>query len=167
MSRIGSSSGVRVASAPLSNVYTVLLLVGALILVLVLVAVMVTNNTKYGVVIPASDEGKAAMQKPDQVKAMQATATKSLDEKIKEMKDFVMDPGHSARPEAPAATTATPTDAATTPTGTEAGAVAPAAVTPATTGAVVPAAVTPAATGAVAPVAPAATSTEAPAGDAK
>ncbi len=35
MSRIGSSSGVRVAAQPLSNVYTVLLLVTALLLLVV------------------------------------------------------------------------------------------------------------------------------------
>jgi len=51
MSQTGSSSGVRVATQPLSNVYTVLLLVGAVALVLALVLLCIVMNRNYGAVL--------------------------------------------------------------------------------------------------------------------
>jgi F0F1-type ATP synthase membrane subunit b/b' len=47
MSRIGSSSGVRVASQPLSNVYTVLLLIAALAMVAAFGVTAYTVQTHY------------------------------------------------------------------------------------------------------------------------
>jgi hypothetical protein len=88
MSRIGSSSGVRVAAAPLSNVYTVLLLIGALVLILVLTALWITTNQKYGVILGVSDEGKTAMQAPDLAKAAQTKAQVSMDQWASVIKDF-------------------------------------------------------------------------------
>jgi hypothetical protein len=62
MSRISSassSSGVRVAAQPLSNVYTVLLVVGGLSLLLSLAMLWVTLEKRYGVVWTAPEQGKA------------------------------------------------------------------------------------------------------------
>jgi cytoskeletal protein RodZ len=162
MSRIGSSSGVRVASAPLSNVYTVMLLLAALVLVLVLAVVWVTNNQKYGVIIPVSEEGKTAFKKMEDVKASQAADAQKLQGVLNDnLKAFKPDAAPAeGKAEATSAVTPTSTDAAATPTGTDAvPAVAPTATTPAATA-------TPAATEtpAVTPTpAAAATSTEAPA----
>jgi len=151
MSLIGSSSGVRVAAAPLSNVYTVLLLVASLVLLLTLVAIWITTNQKYGVILPVSDAGKANMDMPDKVKAEQAVKAQKLQEKMAEIGKFQMDPG-SGEPakavEAPA-----PTEPPAAPD-----AAAPAAAAP--PGAAPPAAA-PAAVAAPAAAAPA------PAGEAK
>jgi len=60
MSRIGSSSasGVRVAAAPLSNVYTVLLLVAAVALVVAVVFAAASLQTRYGAVLPVGSSGE-------------------------------------------------------------------------------------------------------------
>ena len=159
MSRIGSSSGVRVAAAPLSNVYTVLLLIAALVLALVLTAVWLKTDGRYGVVLGVSDEGKANMQLPDTIKGQQAAETQKLKEKLAEIKKFQMDPGAEPKPEA--AAPAAPAPEAATPA-------APAA--PATPPAAAPAAATtpaPAAPGAEPPKDAAPAATPAPAGEPK
>jgi hypothetical protein len=141
MSRIGSSSGVRVAAAPLSNVYTVLLLVATLALILVLVAVWMTSNRNYGVILGVSDEGKKNMEAPqraldDQVKrqkemaAWEETFNKIPAGPTAEKIKTDLQNGVSSAPVAPVLTpAATPTDAPVapvlTPTPTEAPAVAP------------------------------------------
>jgi hypothetical protein len=68
MSRIGSSSasGVRVAAQPLSNVFTVLLLIGALALVLAAVALVVVGDKRFGATLGITDAGKAALEAPVQ-----------------------------------------------------------------------------------------------------
>jgi len=48
MSRIASTSGVRVAAQPISNIYTVLLLVALLALVFTLAFTMYILQTRYG-----------------------------------------------------------------------------------------------------------------------
>jgi hypothetical protein len=91
MSRIGSSSGVsgvRVAATPLSNVYTVLLLIGALVLVLTLIGVVVTMDKRYGVVFGVSDIGKANMKAPEAAKENQARAAKELGDKEDSLKQW-------------------------------------------------------------------------------
>ena len=66
MSRIGSSSasGVRVAAQPLSNVFTVLLLIGALALVLATVALVLVGNKRFGVTLGLTAEGETALKAP-------------------------------------------------------------------------------------------------------
>jgi hypothetical protein len=66
MSRIGSSSasGVRVAAQPLSNVFTVLLLIGALALVLAMVVLVLVGNKRFGVTLGLTAEGETALKAP-------------------------------------------------------------------------------------------------------
>jgi hypothetical protein len=91
MSRIGSSSGVsgvRVAATPLSNVYTVLLLVGALVLVLTLVGIIVTMDNRYGVVFGVTDAGKANLKAPEVAKEEQDRAAKALSDMDKALEQW-------------------------------------------------------------------------------
>jgi hypothetical protein len=149
MSRIGSSSGVRVAAAPLSNVYTVMLLLAALLLVLVLTAVWVTDNQRYGVIIPVSDDGKTNMAQAQKVKDQQDAATRDLEQKAAALRNYGQTPTSTAgKAEAPAATPTADAAApgATTPTATAtptapAAAPTPTAPAPAPTGSAAPAAV--------------------------
>ncbi|HUU93053.1 MAG TPA: hypothetical protein VM238_17815 [Phycisphaerae bacterium] len=60
MSQIGSSSGVRIAAQPLSNVYTVLLLLAAVALVATAVMLAVTMDSRYGAVLGVTEESKQA-----------------------------------------------------------------------------------------------------------
>jgi hypothetical protein len=91
MSRIGSSSsvsGVRVAATPLSNVYTVLLLVGALVLILTLVGIVVTMDKRYGVVFGVTDVGKANLKAPDVAKEEHDRAAKALSDMDKALEQW-------------------------------------------------------------------------------
>jgi len=108
MSQIGSSSGVRVAAQPLSNVYTVLLLVGAAALVLALVLLCIVMDRNYGVILPLSDAGKANQELPAEVANQQESRRSKLKEADKDLKRF---------PEGISASAAAPseTGAATTP----------------------------------------------------
>jgi len=72
MSQIGSSSGVRVAAQPLSNVYTVLLLLAAVALIVSLVFVCMTMDRNYGTILAISEEGKRNKELPDNVAKEQA-----------------------------------------------------------------------------------------------
>ena len=78
MSQIGSSSGVRVAAQPLSNVYTVLLLVAGLALVVALVFVCLTMDKNYGTILGVSEEGKRNKELPDAIAKDQADALDQL-----------------------------------------------------------------------------------------
>jgi len=62
MSRIGSTStsGVRVAAQPLSNIYTVLLVLSAVALVVAVVMACVSLQTGYGAILPIGEGGKQA-----------------------------------------------------------------------------------------------------------
>ena len=83
MSQIGSSSGVRVAAQPLSNVYTVLLLIGAVALVLALVLLAVVMDRNYGAVL-----GEENMKAVDQAAAQQQRRRAELDEADESLKRF-------------------------------------------------------------------------------
>jgi len=90
MSRIGSSSasGVRIATEPLSNIFTVLLLIGALALVLAAVMLWVTLDKRYGVTFGVSDAGKAALDAPGKARAAQQAADAELTEKLAAIRRF-------------------------------------------------------------------------------
>jgi len=109
MSQIGSSSGVRVAAQPLSNVYTVLLLIGAVALILALVLLAVVMDRNYGAVM-----GEENMKAVDQAAAQQQRRRAELDEVDESLKRF---------PEgiSPAAGTAPPDTGAGTGTDTGTG----------------------------------------------
>ena len=81
MSRISSSSasGVRVAAQPLSNIYTVLLVIGCLALVLAFVMLWVTLAKGYGTVWAVTDEGKANENAPIKAGEAQKAAAAELD----------------------------------------------------------------------------------------
>ena len=88
MSQIASSSGVRVAAQPLSNVYTVLLLIGGLALVVVFVMLAVTMNDRYECVLGVTEEGKRAKEEPDVQKARQDSVRDELNQTDKAIKEF-------------------------------------------------------------------------------
>ncbi len=149
MSQIASSSGVRVAAQPLSNVYTVLLLLGAVALVATLVMLGVTMNGRYKCVLGVTEEGSQAKKEPEVQKARQDSVwgeLKQTDKAISEFPEGVAAPavGDETTPPAPAETTP-PAPAETTPP-------APAETTPPA-----PAETTPPAPAATTPPAPAET----------
>ena len=118
MSQVSSSSGVRVAAQPLSNVYTVLLLLGAVALVLTFLMLAVTMNSRYGAVLGVSEEGKAAKQAPDAAKARQQNISSELEQTDKALKDFpegVTAPAVGDTVPAPAVGDTPPPAAGTTP----------------------------------------------------
>jgi len=131
MSRIGSSSasGVRVAAEPLSNVFTVLLLIGALALVLAAVMLWVTLDKRYGATFGTSDAGKAALDAPAKARADQQAADAELTEKLAAIRRF---PEAISKKAAPAAGGQTP-PAATPPAATPPEVAPPAAAPPAAT----------------------------------
>jgi len=88
MSQISSSSGVRVAAQPLSNVYTVLLLVGALALTLTLVVLCITMNARYGVILGVGSEGKLAKEASETAKRQQAGEKAKLEKVQEDLKRF-------------------------------------------------------------------------------
>lgn len=132
MSQIASSSGVRVAAQPLSNVYTVLLLLGTVALVATLVMLGVTMNGRYECVLGVTEEGSRAKKEPEVQKARQDSVWAELEQVDKAISEF---PEGVAAPAVGAdATTPAPeggaTPPATTPSATPA-AGAPAAGAPA------------------------------------
>lgn len=147
MSQIASSSGVRVAAQPLSNVYTVLLLLAAVALVATAVMLAVTMDARYGAVLGASAEGKQAKREAQaaprsaefpeaRTKTHYDQAKAKLDEGEQNLKQFPEGAaapavGGGATPPAPAAPTP-PAPAAPAPP-------APAAPTPPAAGATPPA----------------------------
>ena len=160
MSRIGSSSasGVRVAAQPLSNVFTVLLLIGALALVVAVAALMVTGSKRFGVTFGLTSEGETALKAPGNSiqKATSAAADLAkMREQInrfpepfkKEGQPAEAAPAESVTPPPPSPETPAAPPAATPP--------APAAETPAAPAP--PAATPPAPAAAPAPAAPAGT----------
>jgi|WetSurMetagenome_2_1015567.scaffolds.fasta_scaffold15605_3 hypothetical protein len=140
MSRINpasSASGVRVAAQPLSNVYTVLLIIGFLTLTLSLVMLWVTLEQKYGVSFAATEPGKAALAEPDKAKDAQKKYNAGLDAEDAAIKAWPGIPAPAA-PVAPVAPVTPPTPAVG---GTDAAPVTPVApVTPAPEGGADPAA---------------------------
>jgi len=142
MSRISSSSasGVRVAAQPLSNIYTILLVIGFLVLVLALVMLWVTLEQRYGVVWNITDVEKVNLNAPATETAKQKAASDELDSVQAGISAWKLSSPMKPAP-APAAPAAAPA--------AEGGA-APAA--PAAEGAAAPAAV-PAPEGAAAPAA--------------
>ena len=83
MSRIASSSsasGVRVAAQPFSNVYTVLLLLGALALVTALVMTCITLQGRYGSILPLGSAGEQSQRDLEDAKSQQAAAGGELDQ---------------------------------------------------------------------------------------
>ena len=154
MSQTASSSGVRVAAQPLSNVYTVLLLLGTVALVATLVMLGVTMNGRYKCVLGVTEEGSRAKKEPEVQKARQDSVwdeLKQTDKAISEFPEGVAAPAVGADATPPAAEDATtppapeattpPAGGATTPA-PEGGATPPATTPPATT----PPATTPSAT---------------------
>jgi hypothetical protein len=129
MSQIGSSSGVRVAATPLSNVYTVLLLIGALVLALTLAGIWIIGDRTYGVVWGITDSGKVNLKRIDTAKADEEAAQKELNDKAEALKQWPagMVPPVPPAPgtTAPAAPT-TPPAAPATPPATPAAPAAPA-----------------------------------------
>ncbi|MBE3096510.1 MAG: hypothetical protein IMZ44_05195 [Planctomycetes bacterium] len=146
MSRIGSSSasGVRVAAEPLSNVFTVLLLIGALALVLAALMLWGTLDKRYGVTFGASDAGKAALDAPAKARAAQQAADMELTEMLAAIRRF---PEAISKKAAPAEGGQTPPEVAP-PAATPPEVAPPAAAPPAATPpeAAPPAATPPAAT---------------------
>jgi len=108
MSQIGSSSGVRVAATPLSNVYTVLLLVGAVALVVTLVILVVVMDRNYGAVLGLSKEGEANKQMHEKVAAQQEARRSELKEVDQDLKRFTEGISASAGTAPPAGTGTTP-----------------------------------------------------------
>jgi len=119
MSQIASSSGVRVAAQPLSNVYTVLLLIGGLALVVVFVMLAVTMNDRYECVLGVTEEGKRAKEEPDVQKARQDSVRDELNQTDKAIKEFpegvAAAIGAGVTPPAPEVTTPPAGDATTPP----------------------------------------------------
>ena len=120
MSQIGSSSGVRVAAQPLSNIYTVLLLLGALALVLTLVMLCVFMDSAYGTILGVSEEGERAKKEPDVLKGQQPliwAKLKEADENLKKFPEVVTAPavGGGVTPPAEGDATTPPAEGATTP----------------------------------------------------
>jgi len=151
MSRIGSSSasGVRVAAQPLSNVFTVLLLIGALALVLAVTALMVTGSKRFGVTFGLTSEGEAALKAPgNSIQKAKGAADElaKMREQINRFPEPFKKEGQAGQPAeaAPAESVTPPPPAATPP--------APSPETPA---APAPAAATPPAPAAETPAAPA------------
>ena len=158
MSRIGSSSasGVRVAAQPLSNVFTVLLLIGALALVLTTVALIVVGEKRYGVTFGVTDIGKAALEAPVQSSRSAKDATSEMEKARDQIRRFP-EPFKKGGPAAGGAAPSEP--AAPAPSPTEGTAPATAPPSPAPPSPVAPGApATPAAT----PPAPAAEQPAAP-----
>jgi len=173
MSRIGSSSasGVRVAAQPLSNVFTVLLLIGALALVVAVTALMVTGSKRFGVTFGLTSEGETALKAPGNSiqKATGAAADLAkMREQIKRFPEPFKKEGQAGQPAeaAPAESVTPPPSAATppapspeTPAATPPAATPPAATPPAATppapAAPAPPAATPPAPAAETPAAPA------------
>jgi hypothetical protein len=81
MSRISSSSasGIRAAVQPLSNIYTILLVIGFLVLVPALVMLWVTLEQRYGVVWAVTEPGKNNLNAPADAAAKQKDARDELD----------------------------------------------------------------------------------------
>jgi hypothetical protein len=131
MSRINpasSASGVRVAAQPLSNIYTVLLIIGLIGLLISLIMVWVALEKRYGVTFAVTDEGKTAVNMPTREMDKQKAANAELDAKDQALKTWgtvvPATPATTPVEAAPAATgTAPATDAAPTasaaPTATE------------------------------------------------
>jgi len=88
MSQTGSSSGVRVATQPLSNVYTVLLLIGALALVLALVFLCIVMDRNYDVILALTEEGQANKALPEKTAEEQETRREELEEADRSLKRF-------------------------------------------------------------------------------
>ena len=153
MSRIGSSSasGVRVAAQPLSNVFTVLLLIGALALVLATVALVLVGNKRFGVTLGLTAEGETALKAPaDSLQKAKNAADDlvKMREQISRFPEPYKREGQAGQPAEPAPTEpAAPPPAVTPPAPAPETPAAPAVAPPA------PAAETPAAP---APAAPAA-----------
>ncbi len=118
MSQIGSTSGVRVAAQPLSNIYTALLLVAVVALVVATVLVAVTMSRNYGVVLPVSAQAKATRDLPKKVAKEQASRLeelKAMDESLKRFPAGAVAPGPGPTPTGPAATPPAPATPAPEP----------------------------------------------------
>ena len=163
MSQIASSSGVRVAAQPLSNVYTVLLLLGTVALVATLVMLCVTMNDRYGVILAVTEEGKQAKRearKAARDEEFPEAETKTTDKAISEFPEGVAAPpvGGETTPPPPAETTPPPPAETTPPPPAETTPPPPAETTPPA-----PAETTPPAPAETTPPAPAETTPPAPA----
>jgi len=114
-----------VAAEPLSNVYTVLLLVGLLALLTATVLVWYTLETRYGAAWGVTDEGKQAIDAPKKAEEAQAKSAKDLntfqDQRIKGFPDQPGSISAAARQAVMAASAATdtsaPAPASATPSG--------------------------------------------------
>ena len=114
MSQIGSSSGVRVAAQPLSNVYTVLLLIGAVALVLTAVSLAIYMDKAYGTILG----GEEALKAVDAAQRRQAGVARELDQADDALKKFpegVATTPPAVTPPAPAPPAPTPPETETTP----------------------------------------------------
>ncbi|HUW99470.1 MAG: hypothetical protein WBD63_02185 [Phycisphaerae bacterium] len=83
MSRIASSSsasGVRIAAQPLSNVYTVLLMVAALALVVALVFVCLPPRGRQGSILPVGAAGEQTRRDIEDAQSRQKAADAELNQ---------------------------------------------------------------------------------------
>ncbi|MFO8014230.1 MAG: hypothetical protein R6X20_13100 [Phycisphaerae bacterium] len=117
MSQIGSSSGVRVAAQPLSNVYTVLLLVGVVALVLTLLMLCVVMDARYGTILGFTQKGEANKQLPATIADQQASRRRDLEEVDQALKRFPegISPSAGTAPSGTGADTAPAPGGAATP----------------------------------------------------
>jgi 2-oxoglutarate dehydrogenase E2 component (dihydrolipoamide succinyltransferase) len=134
----------------LSNVFTVLLLIGALVLVLATVALVVVGDKRFGVTFGVTSEGEVALKAPANSQQKAKAAADELAKMREQIGRFPVPykrDGQAGQPAEPApAEPAAPPPAATPP--------APAAETPAAPAPAAPAA-TPPAPAAETPAAPA------------
>jgi len=117
MSQIGSSSGVRVATQPLSNVYTVLLLLAVVALIVSLVFVCIALDRNYGTILGVSEEGKRNKELPDHIAKEQAEFRDQLKQVDAALERFPegIEPAADAGGEPVQPTTETPTEPAPEP----------------------------------------------------
>ena len=89
------------AAEPLNNIYTVLLLIGAVALTAALIMLWVTLETRYGATFGVSEAGKAALKAPEDEAQKQQAARAALDEKMEALKRFPSTIGAPATPTQP------------------------------------------------------------------
>ena len=109
MSRIASpssASGVRVAAQPLSNVYTVLLLIGALCVAAAAVMECITLQSRYGSILPVGDAGEQTRRDIENAVNQQKAQDAELDQMQENLSRWPQ--GSGAAPASEAADEAAP-----------------------------------------------------------
>jgi hypothetical protein len=93
---------VRIAAQPLSNVYTVLLIIGLLAMALSLVMLWVTLEKRYAVSWAAGEEGKKALDEPAAQTRSQAALATKIEDQEKIMKGWGVETPKSVEAAKPA-----------------------------------------------------------------